>query len=381
MLFHSSIRRELARSFGATLLVLFTIVLTMLLIRTLGQANKGSVNPEEIMLVLTYTVLGRSPTILTIALFVAVVSVLSRMYRDSEMAIWLTSGRGIGHLLSPVFRFAWPIWLVIVLMTLFAWPWSNQQTDTLRDRFERRGDLERITPGQFQESAGGRRVFFIDKDDSDPKEGRNIFIANKEPDGRESITSARQGRVEWEDDRQLLQLEQGQRLDQPQNAHTDSVRLSEFARYSVVINDKTGDMGDSGGLRAVPTWALLPLKNRHEAAELSWRLGLGFTAFNFVLLAVAVAASNPRAGKSGNMVFLLFAFVVYFNLLNVGQSWVARGVIEWPLLMLLMHGGVLAMSTLWLTVRHWGWRLVPRWRVRRPHPPTPLAQPAHKAAS
>ena len=74
MLFHSTLRRELARSFGATLVVLFTIVITMLLIRTLGLANKGSVNPEEIVLVLTYTVLGRMPTVLTLALFVAVVS-------------------------------------------------------------------------------------------------------------------------------------------------------------------------------------------------------------------------------------------------------------------------------------------------------------------
>ena len=39
MLFHSSIRKELARSFGATLLVLFTIVVTMMLIRTLGLAG------------------------------------------------------------------------------------------------------------------------------------------------------------------------------------------------------------------------------------------------------------------------------------------------------------------------------------------------------
>ena len=78
MLFHSSIRKELARSFGATLVVLFTIVITMLLIRTLGLASKGSVNPEEIMLVLGYTVLSYTQTILTLALFIAIVSTLSR---------------------------------------------------------------------------------------------------------------------------------------------------------------------------------------------------------------------------------------------------------------------------------------------------------------
>lgn len=364
MLFHSSIRRELARSFGATLLVLFTIVLTMLLIRVLGQANKGSVNPEEIMLVLTYSVLGRSPTILTIALFVAVVSVLSRMYRDSEMAIWMTSGRGVASLIGPVFRFAWPVLLVIAALLVWAWPWSNQQIETLRDRYERRGDMERIAPGQFQESADGRRVFFIDKSEGDAQEGRNVFIANRDELGQESMTSALKARIDWDGDRQILTLSQGQRIDQPQNPKTDNLKISEFASYGVVINDKSGESGYQGGLKSIPTLELLTLQNRFYAAEFSWRLGMAITAFNFVLLAVAVSTSNPRAGKSGNLMFLLFAFIVYFNLLNMGQSWVMGEKVHWLALMLWMHGGVFLLCCLWLAKRHFGWRLLPSFNRR-----------------
>ena len=50
MLFHSSLRKDLARNFGATLVILVTIVMTIILIRTLGQASRGSVNPSEVML-------------------------------------------------------------------------------------------------------------------------------------------------------------------------------------------------------------------------------------------------------------------------------------------------------------------------------------------
>lgn len=83
MLFDSSIRKELARSFGATVVVLITVVMTMMLIRTLGQAYKGNVSPSDVLLVMGYTVLGQLPTILGLGLFVAVVGSLSRMYRDS----------------------------------------------------------------------------------------------------------------------------------------------------------------------------------------------------------------------------------------------------------------------------------------------------------
>jgi lipopolysaccharide export system permease protein len=141
--------------------VLATIVMTIILIRTLGQATKGTVNPSEVMLVMGLTVIGHLTTILTLSLFIAVVSTLSRMYADSEMVIWFSSGRGLTSFAPPLLRFAWPILLAIGLLALFVWPWSNQQIQDLRDRFEQRNDIERVAPGQFQESAGGNAYFSL----------------------------------------------------------------------------------------------------------------------------------------------------------------------------------------------------------------------------
>ena len=350
MLFHSSLRRELARSFGATLVVLFTIVLTMLLIRTLGLASKGSVNPEEIMLVLGYTVLGRMPTVLTLALFIAIVFTLSRMYRDSEMIIWNASGRSLGSFIGPVMRFAWPILLVISLMVVFVWPWANQQTEELRSRFERRGDLERVAPGQFQESSSGRRVFFIDKDTADGTEGRNVFISSREKDGRETITSARSGRIEWVGDRQMLLLENGQRLELA--ADGSSLKVSEFAEYATVLSRSVNLGSGEQGLEARSTWRLITDPTRAHLGELGWRVGMALTAFNFVLIALATTTGNPRAGRGGNLFFTLFAFVFYYNLLNLGQSWMASGLVGLWTFMLGLHGSVFVLAALWLAKRH-----------------------------
>jgi lipopolysaccharide export system permease protein len=363
MLFHSSIRRELARSFGATLLVLFTIVITMLLVRTLGLANKGSVNPQEIMLVLTYTVLGRLPTVLTLALFISIVSTLSRMYRDSEMAIWFSCGQGLLAFLRPVFRFSWPILLTIMLMVLFVWPWANQQTDELKDRYEQRGDLERIAPGQFQESANGRRVFFIEKESADSTEGQNIFISSTEKDGRETVTSARSGRVEWVGDIQYLLLNHGQRLERGGAGKENTLKVSEFREYGIQIGQSKALPGTDQNLKSQSTLMLLEQPGRAAAGELGWRVGMGLTAINFMLLALAVSAGNPRAGRSGNLIFMLFAFVFYYNLLNIGQSWVSSGKVQLLPFMVILHGGVMALSVLWLFKRHHNFRLWPRRRM------------------
>lgn len=354
MLFHSSIRKELARSFGATLVVLFTIVLTMLLIRTLGAASQGQVNPQEIMLVLGYTVIGRMPTILTLALFISIVFSLSRMYRDSEMIIWLSSGRSLGGFLSPILRFAWPILVVITLMVFFVWPWANAQVDDLRDRFERRGDLERVAPGQFQESSSGRRVFFIDKDTADGTEGRNIFISSVEDDGRETVTSARSGRIEWLGERQFLMLNNGQRLE---TSVEDTQKVSEFEEYGTQIGNAPLSPRGAQALKSRPSWTLLREPDAANLGEFGWRLGMSLTAVNFVLIALATTTGNPRAGRGGNLFFTLFAFVFYYNLLNLGQSWVSSGLVGLVPFMLMLHGGVFALSLAWLYKRHHGWSL------------------------
>jgi lipopolysaccharide export system permease protein len=60
-------------------------------------------------------------------------------------------------------------------------------------------------------------------------------------------------------------------------------------------------------------------------------------------------------------------FVAYYNLLTVGQNWIGVGRIGALPFMLMLHGGVLALALVWLSLRHmnWSWRhLLPS--VNRP---------------
>jgi lipopolysaccharide export system permease protein len=362
MLFHSTIRKELARTFGATLVVLITIVMTIMLIRTLGLATRGIFNPQDVMMVLGYTVLGHLPTILTLSLFIAIVGTLSRMYGDSEMVIWFASGRGLSAFLGPLFRFAWPILLVIAVLVMVAWPWSNQQTRDMRDRYEKRGDLERVAPGQFQESANGTRVFFLDKDSADGKSGKNIFIAATER-GKEAVTSARSGRVDTIGQERFLLLNTGQRLEHV--VGQPDLKISKFEEYGTRVGDDALGSPDDAPARTRTTVDLLMQPTRINQGELAWRIGMALAALNFVIIAVAVSSVNPRAGRSGNLVFALFTFVVYYNLLNMGQSWIASGKTSFGPFLLGLHGGVFAFGLLWLGKRHNNWSWSALWR-RRP---------------
>ena len=367
MLFHSSIRKELARSFGASLVVLVTIVMTMSLIRTLSQASRGSVNPQEVLMIMGYSVLGYLPPILTLCLFIAIVGTLSRMYRDSEMVIWFAAGRGLFSFLAPLFRFAWPVLAVIALLALVIWPWANQQTQDMKERYGKRGDLERVAPGQFQESASGNRVFFLDKDTLDNKSGKNIFISTSEH-GKETVTSARSGRIVAMGQDQFLQLNNGQRLES--SLTTPGLKVSEFEELGNRVGGSDIVTQDKVPAKALATWTLLQEPTAPNRGELAWRIGLALAALNFVVIAVAVSSVNPRAGRSGNLVFALFAFVVYYNLLNLGQSWIADGRTSLTGFMLGLHGGALLAGSLWLAKQHnsWSIRSRPRRRSLRQEP-------------
>ena len=354
MLFHSSIHKELARAFGATLVVLATIVMTMMLIRTLGQASQGIVNPSEVWLMMGYVMLVNLPSILTMSLFIATVGTLSRMYLESEMIIWRVSGQGLFSLIKPVLRFAWPMLLVVAALVLLAGPWSNQQIGELRTRFEQRGDLERVAPGQFQESANGQRVFFIDKDSVENKEGRNVFISSTDH-GKQAMTSAQRGRLEIINDDRFLMLESGQRIEQTKGS--PDLKISEFVTYGTRIGQ---DVKEASTVppKSMHTWQLAQLPTLPNLGELAWRIGIALASPILLIIALAITSANPRVGRSGNLALALFVFIAYFNFINLGQSWISNGQIRfWPLLILL-HGGALMLAMAWLTMRHkqWNWR-------------------------
>ena len=357
MLFDSTVRKELSKSFGATLVVILTIVLTMMLIRTLGQAAGGAVAPQDVVLLMGYVALGHLPTMLNLSLFIAVVFTLGRMYRDSEMAIWFASGVGLGRFVRPVLRVGAPILLIVTVLTLLLWPWGNRNSTALKERYERRSDLARVAPGQFQTSSDGRRVFFIERDSEDDKTGRNVFILSNLGD-TEAVTSARTGHIEFKGDDRYLMLQNGERNEI--NRKNSEKTLARFEQYEVQVGERVLSNPDDLPAKARNTLDLLLQPTLKNQGELTWRIGLILAGGNLLLLGLGLASTNPRRASNWNLMFALLAFVVYFNLLNLSQAWVGNGRVSMGVALLAIHGTLFVIGLLLLWWRDhgisFGWR-------------------------
>ena len=367
MIFHTSIRRELTRSFSASLLVLVIIMITMMLIRTLKLANRGLVNPSEVALVLGYTVLAYLPTLLTLSLFVSVAYCLSRMYRDSEMAIWFSSGQGLLKFLGPLLQFAAPIILLVALLSLIGWPWANSQILELRNRYQSRGDLERITPGMFQESADGSRVFYVGtrQDGAGLDAGARFFAFVRQPD-KEIVISANNGYIDNREAGRFVVLQNGQNTE---IKNDQTLAIGRLKGYGIRVGHQLPAPQQTQNLQSliqaapqtVPTLQLLRQSAPRLRAEIGWRLGMTLASINLLLIALASAYTSPRSGRSGNLLFAILSFAAYYNLINLGQGWVASERIGMAAMLLLLHGSVFAAALLWLIKQDRQWSLRTLW--------------------
>jgi lipopolysaccharide export system permease protein len=346
MLFDSTLRRELARNFGGTLVVILTIVLTILFIRTLGQAALGRVDPQDVALLLAYIGLGNLPTMLALSLFVAVVATLSRMYRASEMTIWFASGVSLHRFVRPVLQTSWPVLLVIALLALFVWPWQNERSAQLKEVFERRSDLSRVAPGQFQSSGDGQRSFFFEGAASDTTSGRNVFIVASRG-SVEAVTTAQSGRIDNVDGDRFLVLDKGQRNEQ--DASNGEKTLSRFESYRSLAGERMVDPRGNLPPKARPTLQLLREPTALSRGELAWRLGLILAGANMLLLGIGMSASNPRHASNWNLMFALLGFFAYYNFINLTQAWVSAGRVGLGAALLVTHGSafILGIALLW----------------------------------
>jgi lipopolysaccharide export system permease protein len=333
MIFDQALRRELSLTTGGVFLVLVTIVITTLVIRILGFAANGAVNPEDALVLIALATISYLAVLLTVSLFIAVLIVLVRWYKDSEMIVWFASGLSILSLIGPILRFATPLIVIIALLAVFAWPWANRETTLISQRFQQRDDVSMVTAGQFRESAKAERVFFIEEIDLNNREIKNIFIADSR-NQRLSIAVAETGFIENSPSGEKnVILRNGRRYDglptQP------DFRILEFDEYETKIRNKEF-VDPPARDRERNIQELLKERSPSNLAELLWRLGLPLMALGLVFIAIPLAYVNPRLGNYTAMFYAILIYLIYSNLLNLAQSSVAQSRLDflvaiWPI--------------------------------------------------
>jgi lipopolysaccharide export system permease protein len=340
MIFHRALLREFASLAGAVFMTLFAIALTTRLIRLLGQAAGGQIPTDAVIAFLGFFALGTLPVLLSLTMFISVLLTLTRSWRDSEMVIWFGSGLPLTAWLKPVMLFALPLIAVIAALSLVISPWAAQMGAQYVTRLESRDDVSRVNPGVFGETGNKERVYFVESISGDAATVQNVFVSSVQQQ-KSGVSMSRVGRTETapNGDRFIV-LEDGRRYEGAPG--DEQYRVMEFQRYAARIETAESKEPQLSH-KSMTTLQLLAERTPVNLGEVLWRVGIPVSAAILVLLAIPMSFVNPRAGRSVNLLFALFTYIVYSNLLSVSQARVAQGRMEFGIGLWLVHAAMIAL--------------------------------------
>ena len=316
------VNKMIAKDILATLIsvwgVLVVVIVSKGFIRILDKAIEGKVSSETLLYLLGLKAITTATTLLPAALFMAVLMVLGKMYRNQEMSAIFSAGGGAGTIYRAAMLTVLPVALAAAGLSLYASPWAETQIAQLMQQDAESSDLRGIAAGKFSEYSQGDLVLYVENITKD-NEMQQVFVQSRQ--GGLAIINAKSARLKELPDGRCIVFANGERL-QGQPGNVDFV-LESFDEYAVRIEESTAMVNYNRS--AIPLSALASSSQLPDIAELQRRYAVPVSLVLLAFLGVPLAQSAPRGGAYGN---LLIGFLIYFsygNLTRVSQLWVTQG--------------------------------------------------------
>lgn len=357
------ILRELMLTQMAVIVVLTLTIVGNFFARLLSYAVEGRFHADILMPLVGLISLHALIKTLPVAVFLSVMLVLGRLYKDSEMPAMRGAGVGYLRLYRPLLLFALPMIALSTYLSLVVGPWSAGMVDQVRHAASNRSELVGITPGRFIQAQDGKRVFFVESIDNEQM--RNVFVFVRRDDTSYVVTAERAAQAHDSATQQrYIVLADGYRYEGvPGEAE---FRMMNYATHGVLVPNPA-----AGGVAvkrdAESSWRLWQSGDIKDQAELQWRLSFPISVLLLVLIAQPLAHTTPRQGRFGKLIVAVAVYVIYANAVVVGRSAIEQGQVPAWLGIWGVHAAFAATGLL-LLGREFGRRWLTRpliwpWRV------------------
>ena len=338
--------RQLAASTAATVVVLLLVSFGGVFADLVSEIARGRVPAPLLFSQLGLRIVAYLPLVLPLGLFIGLLMGISRLYRDSEMAVLFALGQGPRQLLLPLGLAAAPVIIVIALCALWLGPAAERAARQAVDDANRSFLVAGLDAGRFVELPGGRGVVFVGALSPDGREFRRLFVQMRRGE-RVDVITAVEGEMFIDGGDRFLRLRDGFRAEGKPGER--DFRLQRFAVNEVRLPDPEASSRDP--LAARPSLSLLgDTATPRARAEFHYRLGVPLFALALTLLALPLARSPPRQARYGRMIVAVLAYVFGMNLLLLGKAWLGSGQIPAALGLWWLHLPLLALAV-WLIIR------------------------------
>jgi len=347
--------KEILQTFLAVTGILLVIYISNRFIRFLSEADAGTLATDAVLQLLLLKSVNAMVLILPLALYLAIMLALGRLYKDSEMTALAACGIGPARLLKNILIFSVIFAAGVAAVSWYVAPWAEEKSSQLLDQAEAIADLKGVAAGNFKEVNDGSLVFYIEDLSKDQSEMNNIFI-HSEKDGKQGIISApiARHRIDPKTGDRFVVLMDGYRYEgTPGNA---DFKILQYKEHAIRVEEKAV-VPSQRKLAATPTATLWESDALADKAEIQWRMAMPVATVLLTLLAVPLSRTNPRQGRYAKLFAGILVYVIYSNLLGVGRAWLERGVMPAELGLWWVHG-LLMMGVIFFIVQQSGIRWV-----------------------
>lgn len=345
--------RETVFTWAAVTVILMLILMSNRFALLLGDAAAGRLPRDTVFALLGLASVNYFIVVIPVALFLAVMLALGRLYRDSEMTTLAACGIGPGQIYQPLMAIAGGLAIVLAVLALQVAPWASRTTAIIKSYAQHNAQVGNLASGSFKEDQHGRGVLYAASVSRNGRALQDVFMAGPNGVRQDVVTAVRGTRIVTGDQGAgTLVLHDGYRYDGvPGQA---DFRIVKFAQNSIRLTPAVPETGPES-YSSLPTPALLQEHTPGAVSEFQWRLSVPLSALLLVFLAVPLARTSPRRGRYGRLLAAILVYVIYSNLLGVARVWIERRVVPasvgvwWVLLLLLA-------AALVMLVKQYGWR-------------------------
>lgn len=354
MLYRRHLLKELTLTASGVFFVLFLILLSTQIINLLGRISDGRVAFDAIGSMLVVWMIGLTPLLLILIVFITVLTVFSRYWRDSEMVVWLSSTLSIKQWISPLMTFVLPLTILTAVMSLWVAPWAESRGAMLAQFLKQKQDMSLVKEGVFQTHKGSESVYFVERFDVQKGIAQNVFVHGVDNDKKTFVITAQSGTLTEENGARVLSLKHGVRVS-GYIGQADFDRISfEETRLIIAMNPKITTTLKRNTATTKQLWQSKDLRWR---AELMWRLSMPMVVPILALLALALSYVNPRSMSSYNILFAVLIFFLYQSGLNLMRSSITNGRVNFWVGLFAVHIIMLLLAC-WLIMRRDGIRKI-----------------------
>ena len=352
MIINRYLFKEIALSFGATLLILTLIIVGNTFVRLLADASTGNLPADLVGNLLWFGSLKQLIRLIPVALLIGMMLAFSRLYRDSEMAALRAAGFAPRHFYRAIFSFVLPLTLVLGGLVIFVSPWLESSNAELRREINERPEAAGIPPGEFVSSGTAERNYTALAESIDPSRTvmERFFIRVKDGDNEVLIwAKAAVLFIDSGSGERVLQISEGYRYEaDPARGGMTVIRFGEHS-IRIPLNDYTA----SSSLTAMSFLELWQKTDNAARAEMQWRIAVIVSAPLLALLAFPLSYTAPRQGRYGKVGIAILIYAVYASILATVRGMIERG--DFPTLPGLWSVHLLILGlAFWLLRKYYG---------------------------